>query len=118
MRQKGKGPGDGDRLLALALVNEVLVSKPATAGRLNLSGTTEADGHLAAFHQHRHPAIARSKAFHLFHGLGTGDDILIGNGQSLFALGLPCLDGKGSGQLAEDDNLLGHLPPPQDKSRK
>jgi hypothetical protein len=114
MRQKGKGPGDGGRLLALALVNEVFAPKPATAGRLNSSGATEADGHLLAFHQHRHPAIARSEAFHLFHGLGTGDDIPIDDGQSLFALGLPGLAGKGSGLLAEDGNLLGHLPPPQD----
>jgi len=112
MRQKGKGPGDGGRLLDPPLVNAVFVATPATAGRLNLSETTEADAHLAPFHQHRHPAIARSKAFHLLHGLGTGDDILIGNGQSLFALGLPGLDGKGSGLLAKDDNLLGHLPPP------
>ena len=109
MGQKGKGPGGSGHLLAPPLVNEVFVPKTRAAGCLNFSGTTKADGHLVAYHQHRHPAIARSEAFHLFHGLGTGDDILIDNGQSLFTLGLPGLEGIGSGLLAEDDNLLGHL---------
>ena len=95
-----------------------LVVKPATAGHLNLSGTTEADGHLAVFQQHRYPAISRSEALHLFHGLGTDSDILINDDQPLFALGLPGLKGEGSGLLAEDGNLLGHLPPPQWESRK
>ena len=92
--------------------------EPATAGHLNLSGTTEPDGHLVAFQQHRYPAIARSEALHLFHGLGTGDDILIDDDQPLFALDLPGLEGEGSGLLAEDRNLLGHFPPPQGESRK
>jgi hypothetical protein len=55
---------------------------------------------------------------HLFHGLGTGDDILIDDDQPLFALDLPGLEGEGSGLLAEDGNLLGHFPPPQEESRK
>ena len=118
MEQKGKARAAAAASRPLLWSMRFLCPKPATAGCLNLSGTTKADGHLAAFHQHRYPAIARSEAFHLFHGLGTGDDILIDNGQSFFTLGLPGLNGIGSGLLAEDGNLLGHLPPPQDKFRK
>jgi len=109
MGQKGKGPGGSGRLLAPPLVNEVFVPKTRDRGLLKPFRNHRSRWSPGRLPPHRHPAIARSEAFHLFHGLGTGDDILIHNGQSLFTLGLPGLERIGSGLLAEDDNLLGHL---------
>ncbi len=114
-----KAGSDCCRLPALDLADySDLGIKPATAGGSSLSGAAEADAHLAVFHQHRHPAIARGEALHLLHGLGTLDHILINYGKTLFALGLPGLEGEGSGLLAEDGDFLSHDPPPYLESRK
>jgi hypothetical protein len=94
------------------------LARPATAGGSDPSGTAVTDTYLAAFHQHRHLAGSPGKAQHLLQGLGVLDDIPIDNGKTLFALGLPGLEGEGSGLLAEDGDLLSHGPPPQAESRK
>ncbi len=89
-------------------ITQIYAQKPATAGGSSLSGAAEADAHLAVFQQHRHPAIARDEALHLLHGRGILDHILINYGKTLFALGLPGLEGEGSGLLAEDGDFLSH----------
>jgi hypothetical protein len=85
---------------------------PAPAGRLNPSGTPEADAHFAAVHQHRHLAATPGEPQHLFQGLGIFLDIPENYDATFLPLGLPGPAGEGSGFLAEDGDFLGHLPPP------
>lgn len=82
---------------------------PVPGAELNPSGASEAYGGLSCFHQDRHPALPRGEAQHLFHGPGVLQDIPVNDFIPLAALGLPGLDGKGSGGLAEDGDLFCHF---------
>jgi len=91
---------------------------PATAAASDFSRAAEADAHLAAFHHHRDAAIAVAEAQHLLQRPGIRHDIPVDDLQTLFALGLPGLEGKRSGLFAEDGDLLSHSYPPYWESRK
>ena len=94
-------------------------ARPATAGRLYFSGTPEADAHPAGIHQDRHLPGPLSEAQHLFHGLGVFQHVPVNDFKTFLTLGLPGLDGKGSGLLPEDGDFgcHGSLPNKSPKSR-
>jgi hypothetical protein len=56
--------------------------------------------------------VSLGEAQHLRHGPVILDDIPKVDGVTLSAFGLPGLDGKGSGEFAENGDLLSHGPPP------
>ena len=101
----------------LTLPRGCILKTCGLAGNLDLSGTSKADTDLLTLHQDRHPAAALGDPQHLGHGLVVPFDIPINDRQPLFGLGLPGPLGKRSALLAEDGDLPGHEPPPEEVSR-
>jgi hypothetical protein len=87
------------------------------AGGSHPSGAPKADADLLTLHQDRHLAVALGEPQHLGHGRGVLFDIPKNDRQPLFSLGLPGPPGKRSRLLAEDGDLPGHCPPPEEVSK-
>ena len=86
------------------------------AGTLHPSGASKADADRLSLYQNRHLAVALGEPQHVGHGLVVYFDIPKNDRQPLVSLGLPGPLGKRSNLFAEDGDLPGHCPPPEEAS--